>query len=159
MGRRSLGAAHRRVYKKRWAKENRGTVLNAEPSLSRQKIKINEKNIVRSGERKTVRNEMLKPVENMPSEPVTTLPTSQTGSIEKIPPVSSDELKDSLRKAISHSLSSLNKSATSLCTILEKPDVNPKMAIDAANALATTIQTQVNLIKVGKSAAKALDSK
>lgn len=106
-----------------------------------------------------MKNEMRKPEGNTPNAPVTILPTSQTGLIEKIPPVSSDDLRESLKKAVSHSLNSLNKSATSLCNILEKPDVNPKTAIDAANALATTIQTQVNLIKAGKSAVKALESK
>lgn len=91
----------------------------------------------------------------MSDEKITTLPTSKLTSMKGIQAELSEESRSALKVATSGAMSSLTESSSLLIEQMKKT-VDPKVLIEAANALASTVQTQVNMVKVAKDVFKLL---
>lgn len=82
----------------------------------------------------------------MQKDGIITLPKSGQPATGSIQVVRSEDLLLSIGVAGSHAMSSLKNSAAKLVDTMEKSN-DPKHIVGLANALATTIQTQVNVVK------------
>lgn len=82
----------------------------------------------------------------MKNDGVITLPKSGQPGTQNTPAVQSGDLHLNIGVAGSHAMNSLKESANKLVKAMDQT-VDPKNIVNLANALASTITTQTNLVK------------